>query len=157
MTRRSGRPPADGMAVVGTCWWCAAHWRMAQVSPEETLKSFELADGLEATVWATEPMLVNPTNIDIDARGRVWVLRGGELPQRRSPGPEGDRIVILEDTDHDGKADSAEGLRAGPGARVAAGHRGARQQGVRVAVAEHAGLHDRRDPATSRSASRRSG
>ena len=29
--------------------------------------------GLEATLFASEPMLTNPTNIDIDHRGRVWV------------------------------------------------------------------------------------
>jgi putative membrane-bound dehydrogenase-like protein len=77
----------------------------AQVSPDETLKSFELAEGLEATVWSTEPMLVNPTNIDIDARGRVWVAEGANYRSTMTR-PEGDRIVILEDTDHDGKADS---------------------------------------------------
>src|SRR5262245_60061034 len=78
---------------------------LAQVSPDETLKSFELAEGLEASVWATEPMLVNPTNIDIDARGRVWVLEGANY-RGSITRPEGDRIVILEDTDGDGKADS---------------------------------------------------
>jgi putative membrane-bound dehydrogenase-like protein len=77
----------------------------AQVSPDETLKSFELADGLEATVWATEPMLVNPTNIDVDSRGRVWVLEGANY-RKSVTRPEGDRIVILEDTDDDGKADT---------------------------------------------------
>lgn len=29
---------------------------------------------LETTLFAAEPMLVNPTNIDIDERGRVWVI-----------------------------------------------------------------------------------
>src|SRR5688572_1988058 len=50
-------------------------------------------------------MLVNPTNIDIDARGRVWVLEGANY-RGSVTRPEGDRIVILEDTDGDGKADS---------------------------------------------------
>src|SRR5262245_52825645 len=77
----------------------------APVSPDDTLKSFELSEGLEATVWAAEPMLVNPTNIDIDSRGRVWVLEGANY-RTSITRPEGDRIVILEDTDHDGKADS---------------------------------------------------
>src|SRR3954469_23483233 len=77
----------------------------AQVSPDETVKRFTLADGLEARVWAAEPMLVNPTNIDIDSRGRVWVAEGANY-RTSITRPEGDRIVILEDTDHDGKADS---------------------------------------------------
>jgi putative membrane-bound dehydrogenase-like protein len=76
----------------------------AQKSPEETVKSFKVAEGLEATLWASEPGMVNPTNIDVDDRGRVWVCeaanyRGSKLR------PEGDRIMVLEDTDHDGTCD----------------------------------------------------
>ncbi len=56
-------------------------------------------------------MLVNPTNIDVDSRGRVWVAEG--LNYRLTRGgnrrfhriEEADRIKILEDTDGDGKAD----------------------------------------------------
>ena len=67
--------------------------------------------GIEATLWASEPMLANPTNIDVDSRGRVWVAEG--LNYRLSRGRNGrfhrdqqaDRIKILEDTDGDGKAD----------------------------------------------------
>ncbi len=54
---------------------------------------------------------VNPTNIDVDSRGRVWVTeglnyrltRGGNTRFHRID--EADRIKILEDTDGDGKAD----------------------------------------------------
>jgi putative membrane-bound dehydrogenase-like protein len=71
--------------------------------PEEM---FSLADAnLEITVWATSPMLQNPTNIDFDSEGRLYVAEG--VNYRRSIlRPEGDRIVILEDTDKDGKADT---------------------------------------------------
>ena len=48
----------------------------AQVSAEESARRLKPAAGLEATLWASEPMLVNPTNIDIDSRGRVWVTEG---------------------------------------------------------------------------------
>ena len=34
---------------------------------------FEIADGLEVTLWATTPQLFNPTNFDIDSNGRIWV------------------------------------------------------------------------------------
>ena len=84
---------------------------LAQVSPEESARRLKPAAGLEATLWASEPMLSNPTNIDIDSRGRVWVTeglnyrltRGGN--QRFHRIEEADRIKILEDTDGDGKAD----------------------------------------------------
>ena len=39
----------------------------AQKGPDDTVKGLKVADGLTATLWAAEPMLVNPTNIDIDA------------------------------------------------------------------------------------------
>jgi putative membrane-bound dehydrogenase-like protein len=84
---------------------------LAQVSAEQSARQLKPAPGLEATLWASEPMLVNPTNIDVDSRGRVWVTeglnyrltRGGN--QRFHRIEEADRIKILEDTDGDGKAD----------------------------------------------------
>jgi len=93
---------------------CAGGWHApasAQVSPEKSAALMKPAAGLEATLWASEPLLVNPTNIDIDSRGRVWVAEG--LNYRLSRGgnrrfhriEEADRIKILEDTDGDGKAD----------------------------------------------------
>src|SRR4051812_22824667 len=41
--------------------------------PENALKGLTIAEGLEVHPVATEPMLKNPTNIDVDERGRVWV------------------------------------------------------------------------------------
>jgi putative membrane-bound dehydrogenase-like protein len=72
---------------------------------------FVLPDDLEVTLWAETPMFHNPTNIDVDARGRVWVTEAvnyrtfkEDHPQR----PRGDRVVILEDTNGDGVADLAK-------------------------------------------------
>ena len=84
---------------------------LAQVSAQESARRLKAGSGLEATLWASEPMLANPTNMDIDSRGRVWVTEG--LNYRLSRGRNGrfhrdqqaDRIKILEDTDGDGKAD----------------------------------------------------
>ncbi|HXG49527.1 MAG TPA: PVC-type heme-binding CxxCH protein [Methylomirabilota bacterium] len=77
----------------------------------EEMKKMTVADGLEVTLFAAEPMLVNPANMDIDARGRVWVTEGANYRLFQSWGklrPEGDRIVILEDTNGDGAADAAK-------------------------------------------------
>jgi putative membrane-bound dehydrogenase-like protein len=70
------------------------------------LDLFELPDGLEITLWASSPMLFNPTNIDIDKDGRIWVAEGVRYRSHHARQPEGDRIVVLQDTDGDGKADS---------------------------------------------------
>ena len=71
---------------------------------------FDVAEGLEMTLWAAEPLLVNPTNFDIDERGRVWLIESvnyrSDLKGRPRNDPAGDRIVILEDTDGDGRADA---------------------------------------------------
>ena len=67
---------------------------------------FQVPEGLEVTVWATTPMLKNPTNIDIDKDGRIWVAEGVRYRSHHARQPEGDRIVVLQDKDGDGKADS---------------------------------------------------
>lgn len=85
--------------------WLPCGWVAAQLSPEKTVESFKVAPGLEATVWASEPGLVNPTNIDIDERGRVWALEAANY-RASITRDEGDRIMILEDTHHTGKCDS---------------------------------------------------
>jgi putative membrane-bound dehydrogenase-like protein len=69
---------------------------------------FYLSDpNLEVTVWAKSPQIFNPTNIDIDARGRMWVAEGVNYRKHLNRKPEGDRIMVLEDTDGDGVADKA--------------------------------------------------
>ena len=68
---------------------------------------FSVPEGLEVTVWATSPALFNPTNIDFDAQGRLWVAEGVNYRSKGSRRPEGDRIVVLEDTTGSGRADKS--------------------------------------------------
>jgi putative membrane-bound dehydrogenase-like protein len=70
------------------------------------LDLFQVPDGFEVTLWAASPLLHNPTNIDIDRDGRIWVAEGVRYRSHYARQPEGDRIVVVEDTDHDGKADA---------------------------------------------------
>ena len=90
----------------------------AQVAPFQSseggtiaLSHFQLPDDLEITVWARSPMLANPTNIDIDALGRIWVTEGVNYRGYNKGGKrraEGDRVVVLSDTKGEGKADTAQ-------------------------------------------------
>ncbi len=77
--------------------------------PENALAGIKWPDDLDLTLFASEPMLINPTNMDIDEKGRVWVCEGYNYRYSLHPdnpyNKEGDRIVIMEDTDGDGKAD----------------------------------------------------
>ncbi|NLT71992.1 MAG: c-type cytochrome [Verrucomicrobiaceae bacterium] len=72
-----------------------------------TEELFVVPEGLEVTLWAGSPQLFNPTNIDIDIEGRIWVAEGVRYRRNFDRQPEGDRIVVLQDTDGDGKADSS--------------------------------------------------
>ncbi|GAB3778052.1 hypothetical protein GCM10028818_26240 [Spirosoma horti] len=85
--------------------------------PKYAVGSLNVAPGLEATLFAAEPMLSNPTDIDVDARGRVWVCEAYNYRPAINGNPtrkEGDRIVILEDQNGDGKADVSKVFYQGP-------------------------------------------
>ncbi|GAA5122206.1 hypothetical protein GCM10023212_18440 [Luteolibacter yonseiensis] len=87
----------------------AAHaWTPGQEPPAMPLDSFQLPEGLEITPWAASPALFNPTNLDIDHLGRIWVTEGVDYRGKAGRQEGGDRIVILEDTDGDGKCDSSK-------------------------------------------------
>lgn len=78
------------------------------LSVEEALKTFRLAPGFVIEPVAAEPLVEKPVCLDFDPAGRMWVCEmRGYMPDIDGKGesvPEG-RIVILEDTDSDGKAD----------------------------------------------------
>lgn len=81
----------------------------AQLSPEEALARMRVADGFEVTLFASEPDLWNPTSMDVDAEGRVWIAEAVNyrLFNQEQTTELGDRIRVLEDTDGDGKCDKA--------------------------------------------------
>ena len=81
----------------------------AGIGPER----FHLPPGLEVKVWAKAPQFFNPTNIDVDHLGRVWVAEAvnyrlfnnsGKQPLKH---PDGDRVMVLEDADGDGVAEKS--------------------------------------------------
>lgn len=74
-------------------------------TPEEEQKAFELPEGFEIELFASEPDIGKPMNIAFDAQGRLWVTQSHEYPFPARPGAGGDRLTILEDTDGDGQAD----------------------------------------------------
>ena len=85
--------------------------------PENAVKNLKVADGLRAQLFASEPVISNPTNIDVDDRGRVWVCEAYNYRPAINGNPtkkEGDRILILEDTNEDGVADKNTVFYQGP-------------------------------------------
>ncbi|MCW3108783.1 MAG: c-type cytochrome [Segetibacter sp.] len=84
---------------------------------ENALRGLAVYNGLEVHTMATEPMLKNPTNIDVDDRGRIWVTEAYNYRPEingNPTNPQGDRIMILEDKDGDGTAESAKVFYQGP-------------------------------------------
>jgi putative heme-binding domain-containing protein len=67
------------------------------------LPTFTLADGLEISLWAENPLLAKPTQCNWDAQGRLWVASSAMYPQI-APGQEAfDKILVIEDPGHTGK------------------------------------------------------
>jgi putative membrane-bound dehydrogenase-like protein len=92
---------------------------------KESLKRLHTPDGLEVTLFAAEPLVKNPTDMDIDERGRVWITEGVNYRSSFQPwgilDPAGDKIVVLEDTDGDGMADKVTTFYQGPEINAALG------------------------------------
>ncbi|MDX1961734.1 MAG: c-type cytochrome [Pirellulales bacterium] len=78
----------------------------AQKPATEQLATLRPAPGQEVQLFAAEPLIINPSCLDVDSRGRVWAA---EIQWYRSglKDPPSDKIKVLEDTDGDGQADKA--------------------------------------------------
>jgi hypothetical protein len=75
----------------------------------EALQSFTLAPGYQIELFASEEDfddLANPVQLSFDNQGRLWVATMPGYPHYKPGDPmPNDKIIILEDTDNDGKAD----------------------------------------------------
>lgn len=88
------------------------------------IQGLKVADGLSATLFSSEPHITNPINIDVDHRGRVWVLEAYNYRPAVNGEAEmsfGDRIVILEDKNGDGVADQTKVFYQGKDLRAPSG------------------------------------
>jgi putative membrane-bound dehydrogenase-like protein len=76
---------------------------------------FKVPEGFEVTVWARSPLFRNPTNMDIDAQGRIWVTEGVNYRKHADRETQGDRVTVLTDSDGDGRADKTHTFVQEPG------------------------------------------
>lgn len=80
------------------------------LSAEESLKKIKVPKDLEASVFASEasiPGLINPVQMAVDPGGRLWVSAWKSYPKLEPHQELEDQLMILNDKDGDGKADSA--------------------------------------------------
>jgi putative membrane-bound dehydrogenase-like protein len=76
-------------------------------SPQDATRQLTVHPELTVQLFASEPIMFSPSSIDIDHRGRVWVCEVVNYRKHNGERAEGDRILILEDTDGDAKADKS--------------------------------------------------
>lgn len=82
----------------------------AFVKPEDGVDTLKLEEGMVANLFASEemfPELVNPVQLDVDTKGRLWVAVWQTYPKWQPDQEMLDRLLILPDEDRDGVADKA--------------------------------------------------
>jgi putative membrane-bound dehydrogenase-like protein len=112
--------------TLGACLLLASTVAGQGFTPEEAVKRMQVADGLEVSLVAAEPIVRQPVTISFDERGRIWVIqylqypnpaglkavfvdqwlrtKYDKVPLPPPHGPKGaDRITILEDPDEHGR------------------------------------------------------
>ncbi len=90
----SARPAAEGLPAG------------EGLEPKAAAKAITVPDGFHVQLAAGEPMVHQPIAMAFDHRGRLWVAEAHTYPIRAAEGEGQDKIIILEDTDHDGEFDS---------------------------------------------------
>jgi len=82
--------------------------------PEIERRSFQVADGFEVNLFAADPLLAKPIQMNFDATGRLWLVCSEVYPQIAPGQVANDKVIVLEDRDGDGRADKttvfADGL-----------------------------------------------
>jgi putative heme-binding domain-containing protein len=88
--------------------------RIPDPDPEIERRSFQVADGFEVNLFAADPLLAKPIQMNFDPAGRLWVACSEVYPQIKPGQKANDKIIILEDTQGKGRADKvtvfADGL-----------------------------------------------
>lgn len=81
---------------------------LASADPQVALQRIKPAAGYEVNLFASEkefPVLAKPLAMTFDARGRLWVLTSPTYPHYVPGQPPDDKLIILDDTNQDGRAD----------------------------------------------------
>jgi putative heme-binding domain-containing protein len=88
--------------------------RVIDPDPEIERRSFQVAEGFEVNLFASDPLLAKPIQMNFDPAGRLWVACSEAYPQIKPGQRQNDKVIILEDTRGTGRADKttvfADGL-----------------------------------------------
>ena len=73
--------------------------------PIKQTAAFNLPEGMEIQLVASDPMIAKPVQMNFDSQGRLWLVSSGMYPHIVPGAEENDKVLILEDTNGDGVAD----------------------------------------------------
>ncbi|MFT7512524.1 MAG: putative heme-binding domain-containing protein [Candidatus Omnitrophota bacterium] len=76
-------------------------------NPDVQLSSFKVADGFKIELFAADPMIAKPVQMNWDEQGRLWVVSSRIYPHIIPGQAAEDQVIVLEDTDGDGRADTS--------------------------------------------------
>ncbi|HZL38567.1 MAG TPA: PVC-type heme-binding CxxCH protein [Tepidisphaeraceae bacterium] len=76
-------------------------------NPEIERRSFKVAPGFEVHLFASDPMIAKPIEMNFDPDGRLWVCTSTTYPQIKPGQMPSDKVIVLEDSTGAGKADKS--------------------------------------------------
>ena len=82
-------------------------------SVDAELASFKLPPGMKVNLFASDPMISKPVQMNWDAAGRLWLVSSPMYPMIAPGQKEDDQVLVLEDADGDGTADKATSFAGG--------------------------------------------
>jgi putative membrane-bound dehydrogenase-like protein len=82
----------------------------AAVEAKDALATFQVADGFKIEMIASEPLVTDPVDMEIDEYGRLYVVEMHGYPLDKSGSG---KIILLSDTDGDGNMDKRTVFKEG--------------------------------------------
>lgn len=93
------------LLAIGDCWAQAGTDKLPVPDPEEERKTFVLPDGFEVNLFAADPEIAKPIQMNFDPQGRLWVVSSEVYPHIKPGQKANDRVLVLTDVDGDGVSD----------------------------------------------------
>ncbi len=93
------------ISVVSSSAFAQRDAQVPDPNPEIERKALQVADGFEVNLFAADPLLAKPIQINFDSAGRLWAACSESYPQIKPGQTANDKIIVLEDSDGDGRAD----------------------------------------------------
>ena len=102
------------LSAVSVCAQPPAKKDIPAPDPALEQATFRVPEGFEVSLYAADPAIAKPIQMNFDEDGRLWIASSEVYPQITPGAPATDRILVVEDRDRDGRADQthvfAEGL-----------------------------------------------